>query len=45
MGKSPEEIDGAIRFSLSPFLSMEDIDYTVEVLKKEVAEIRKFVRR
>jgi hypothetical protein len=24
---------------------MEDIDYTVEVLKKEVAEIRKFVRR
>lgn len=45
MGKSLEEIDGAIRFSLSPFLSMEDIDYTVEVLKKEVAEIRKFVRR
>lgn len=45
MGKSPEEIEGAIRFSLSPFISPEDIDYTVNVLKKEVAEIRKFVRR
>ncbi|MDI3481942.1 MAG: cysteine desulfurase [Tepidanaerobacteraceae bacterium] len=45
MGKTAEEIDGAIRFSLSPFLTLEDIDYTVEILKKEVAEIRKFVRR
>jgi len=45
MGKSAEEIDGAIRFSLSPFLSMEDMDYTVEALKKEVAAIRKLMRR
>ncbi|HHW03093.1 MAG TPA: cysteine desulfurase [Thermoanaerobacterales bacterium] len=45
MGKSNEEIDGAIRFSLSPFLTIEDIDYTVDVLKKEVEEIRKFVRK
>lgn len=45
MGKDAEEIDGAIRFSLSPFLSIDDIDYTVEILKKEVAEIRKFVRK
>lgn len=45
MGKTPEEIEGAIRFSLSPFLSFEDIDYTVEVLKKEVNELRKYVRR
>lgn len=45
MGKSAEEIEGAIRFSLSPFLSIEDIDYTVEILKKEVNELRKYVRR
>lgn len=45
MGKSEEEQDGAIRFSLSPFLSMEDIDYTIEVLADEVREIRKLVRR
>ena len=45
MGKSEEEQDGAIRFSLSPFLSMEDIDYTIEVLADEVREIRKLMRR
>jgi len=45
MGKSPEEQNGAIRFSLSPFISIEDIDYTLEILAKEVREIRKFVRR
>ncbi|WP_066354714.1 cysteine desulfurase family protein [Fervidicola ferrireducens] len=45
MGKTAEEIEGAIRFSLSPFLSIEDIDYTVEILKKEVNELRKYVRR
>lgn len=45
MGKSHEEQDSAIRFSLSPFLSQEDMDYTIDVLAKEVREIRKFVRR
>lgn len=45
MGKTYEEQDSAIRFSLSPFLSQEDIDYTIQVLIKEVKEIRKFVRR
>ena len=45
MGKGPEEIQGAIRFSLSPFLTIEDIEYTIDVLKKEVKTIRKFVRR
>ncbi len=44
MGKSKKEMDGAIRFSFSPFLSFEDLDYTVEVLKKEVSEIRRYVR-
>lgn len=45
LGKSFDEIDGAIRFSLSHHITQEDIDYTVDVLKKEVAEIRKFVGR
>ncbi|AEH51478.1 cysteine desulfurase family protein [Pseudothermotoga thermarum] len=45
MKKKDEEIDGAIRFSLSPFLTFEDIDYTVEVLKKEVAQLRKYAGR
>lgn len=45
MGKSPEEQDSALRFSLSPFLSPEDIDCTIQVLAQEVNEIRKFVRR
>lgn len=45
MGKNDDEIDGALRFSLSPFLSFDDIDYTVNVLKTSVKEIRKFVRR
>ncbi|MCF6096950.1 cysteine desulfurase [Thermovorax subterraneus] len=45
MGKTAEEIESAIRFSLSPFLSIEDIDYTVEILKKEVNELRKYIRR
>ena len=45
MGKSPEEQDSALRFSLSHDLSPEDMDYTIQVLAKEVKEIRKFVRR
>jgi cysteine desulfurase len=45
LGKSFDEIDGAIRFSLSHHITQEDIDYTVDVLKKEVAEVRKFVGR
>lgn len=45
LGKSPEEQDSALRFSLSPFLSSDDMDYTIRVLTEEVNEIRKFVRR
>lgn len=45
LGKSLEEQDSALRFSLSPFLSSEDMDYTIRVLAQEVNEIRKFIRR
>ena len=43
LGKNSEEQDSALRFSLSPFISSKDIDYTLEVIK-EVAEIRKIYR-
>lgn len=45
LGKSHDEQDSALRFSLCPFLSPEDMDYTIQVLAQEVNEIRKFVRR
>ncbi len=45
MGKTSDQIEGAVRFSLSPFVSEEDIYYTVDVLKRQVKGIRKFVRR
>lgn len=45
MGKNNGEIESAIRFSLSPFLEIDDIDYTVDVLSKQVEELRKYSRR
>lgn len=44
MGCDKRQIDAAIRFSLSLELTENDIDKTVEILKKEVATIRKYVR-
>lgn len=44
MGCTREEINGAIRFSFSHELTLEDMDKTVEALKKEVETIRKYVR-
>ncbi len=45
IGCNAEEIDSAIRFSLSRYTTIEDIDKTIEALKKEVATIRKYVRK
>lgn len=45
MGKNEEEIEGAVRFSLSPFITEEEIDYTLDVLKNQVKELRRFKRR
>ncbi len=45
MGRNDIEIEGAIRFGLSPFLTFDDIDYTVEILKKEISQLRKYKRR
>lgn len=44
MGCTREQINGAVRFSFSEELTMQDIDTTVEALIKEVATIRKYVR-
>lgn len=44
MGKNKKEIEGAVRFSFSRENTAEEIDYTIETLLREVAEIRKYVR-
>lgn len=44
MGRSPEEIEGAIRFSLSPYNTAEEMDYTVDRLKKAVESNRKMLQ-
>jgi len=43
MGKSDKVIEGTVRFSLSPHNTMEEIDYTVDKLKKIVADHRKMM--
>ena len=44
MGIKDNVIDSAIRISLSEFNTHEEIDYTVNVLKKEVELLRKIMR-
>ncbi len=44
MRKSREEISGAVRFSFDNSISEEDIERTVEVLKNNVSNIRKYTR-
>lgn len=41
MGLGSKEIQGAIRFSLSPLNSMEEMDYTLDILKKVVTKFRR----
>ena len=43
MGLTPDEIEGAVRFSLSPYNTVEEIDYAVEKLKKAVASNRRML--
>ena len=44
MGIKDNVIDSAIRISLSEFNTQEEVDYTVNVLKKEVELLRKIMR-
>ena len=39
-----EVIDSAIRFSFSSFNTMEDVTYTIDVLKKEIPILRKIMK-
>ena len=41
MKRSDKEIEGAIRFSISEFTSLEDIDYTVKCVEQATTEFRR----
>ncbi len=45
IGLSPQDIEGAVRFSLCEMNTKEEIDYTVEKIKSHVEMIRLFSRR
>ena len=45
IGLTPEEIEGAIRFSLSDLNTKEEIMQTVEVLKESVSDLRMIIGR
>ena len=45
MGISPERALSALRFSLSPYNTTEEIDYAVRVLKDAYAQLVKYQRR
>ncbi|MFR0019744.1 MAG: cysteine desulfurase family protein, partial [Paraclostridium sp.] len=45
IGLTPQEIDGAIRFSLSDMTTEEEINEACEIIKKSVEELRFIIRR
>lgn len=45
IGLSNEEIEGAIRFSFSEFNTIEEMDYVLEHLVKNVKNLRKIMRK
>ncbi len=45
LGLTDRQIEGAIRFCLSYEITKEDIDYTIDVLKDSVEEIRQITMR
>lgn len=44
IGRTQEEIDSAIRFSLSQFNSTEEIEYTIDTIKELVVNLRKYIK-
>lgn len=44
MKLSPDVLDSAIRFSFSPSNTMEEIDYVVSVLSREIPNLRKIMK-
>ena len=45
IGLTPEEIDGAIRFSLSDMTTKDEINQACEIIKKSVEELRMIIKR
>lgn len=45
IGLNDLQIDGAIRICFSHDIKLEDLDYTIEIVKKSVEEIRKIMMR
>lgn len=45
IGLKPEEIDSTIRFSFCYETTKEEIDYAVDVIKENIAMLRKYVRK
>lgn len=45
IGLNEIQIEGAIRICFSHNIELEDLDYTIEILKKSVEEIRKIMMR
>lgn len=45
IGLKPEEIDSTIRFSFCYETKKEEIDYTVDVIKENIAMLRRYVRK
>ena len=45
MGRTHDEIDGAIRFSFSTYNTIEEADIVADAVKKYVDEIRKYTRK
>ena len=45
IGLSPQEIEGAIRFSLSDMTTEEEIEKAIDIVKKSVEELRMIINR
>ena len=45
IGLNPQEIDSAIRFSLSDMTTEEEIEKAIDIVKKSVEELRMIIKR
>ncbi len=45
MGFKPERLNGAVRLSVSPLNTEEEIDAALQILKEKAAQLRKYQRR
>ena len=45
LGLSPEQKESAVRFSFSEFTSKEELDYTLDALKKVLPMLRRYARK